>query len=167
MTPDLFLRIAVTPALELLPESLRSNEAKAFLVAICLQESQLVRRRQMAGGPAHSFLQFELGTVELVWKHESTKKAASAICDTLSIPKAPLGVFVAMEYHDILACYFGRLLLMTVPRPLPIKGDVENSWSEYVRTWRPGAVAKGGESAARAQMRWPGNYYDAWRVVQP
>jgi len=167
MTPDLFLRIAVEPALSLLPEARRSVEAKAFLLAIALQESKLAHRRQAGAGFAHSFLQFELGTVELLWKHETTKQAASEICGVLSIPKTPLGVFVAMEFNDILACYFGRLLLLTVRRPLPAKGDIEESWSQYVGTWRPGAVAKGGESAARARFRWPGNFLDAWNTVQP
>lgn len=167
MTPDLFLRLGVDPALSLLPPSTRTNEARAFLVAIALQETQLVKRRQAADGPAHSFLQFELGTVELIWKHETTKKASREICRLLAIQEAPLAVFVAMEYNDVVACYFGRLLLLTVPRELPAHGDVDEGWSQYVGTWRPGAVAKGGESAARAKMRWPGNYLDAWHTVQP
>lgn len=166
MTPALFLTLAVEPALNLLPVSARTVEAKAFLIAIALQETQLVKRRQMGGGPAHSFLQFELGTVELLWNHEDTKKAARAICATLSIQESPLGVFVAMEFHDILACYFGRLLLLTVRRPLPSRGDVEEGWSQYVGTWRPGAVAKSQESAARQRFRWSGNFLDAWSAVQ-
>lgn len=166
MTPALFLRLAVDPALSLLPGSARTDEARAFLIAIALQETLLRKRRQAADGPAHSYFQFELGTVELIWKHATTTKAAREICRTLDIAETPLGVFVAMEFHDILACYYARLLLLTVPRELPARRDVEEGWSQYVWTWRPGAVAKSQESAARAQMRWPSNYQDAWYAVK-
>jgi hypothetical protein len=83
MTPDLFLRLAVEPALSLLPESLRSTEAKAFLVAIALQESRLTARRQI-GGPAHGYHQFELGGVEAsgITKPQRKPPARSARCST-------------------------------------------------------------------------------------
>src|SRR5689334_967 len=109
MTPALFLRLAVDPALSLLPESTRTDEARAMLIAICLQETNLVRRRQMADGPAHGFPQFEPRTVELIWNHATTKKAARELCKILSLPETPLAVFVAMEFNDIVACYYARL----------------------------------------------------------
>lgn len=166
MTPALFLRLAVDPALSLLPESARTDEARAFIIAICLQETQLKRRRQAGGDFAHGYPQFELGTVELIWNHATTTKAAHTICRTLDISETPLGVWAAIEFHDILACYFARLLLLTVPRELPAKGNAEEAWSQYVWTWRPGAVTRSAESAARAEMRWPGNFRDAWYAVR-
>ena len=167
MTPALFLRLAVDPALSLLPESARTDEARAFLISIALQETQLKRRRQMADGPAHSYFQFEPGTVELLWNHATTKKAAHDVCRTLDIAETWLGVFSAMEFHDILACFFARLLLLTVPRELPAKGDAEEGWSQYIWSFRPGAVTRSAESAARARMRWPSNFFDAWYTVRP
>lgn len=155
MTPDLFQRIALTPALDLLPESMRSQEAKAFLLAIALQESRLVFRRQI-GGPAHGYFQFELGGVEGVWNHERTKKATRDICKALDISLTPLGVWAALEFHDVLACVFARLLIMTIPNPLPARGDTEESWRQYLLLWRPGKPRS---------ITWSPNYLDAWHQV--
>jgi hypothetical protein len=157
MTPDLFLRLAVEPALSLLPESLRSTEAKAFLVAIALQESRLTARRQI-GGPAHGYHQFELGGVEAVWNHETTKKAAREICKVLDVAQTPLGVWAALEFHDVLDCVFARLLLMTIRNPLPARDDTDESYRQYLVLWRPGKPRS---------LTWTPNYLDAWTAVQP
>ena len=156
MTPSLFLRLAVDPALSLLPESMRTDEARAFMVAVALQESRLVHRRQI-GGTAHGYHQFELAGVEGVWNHETTKKAAREICRTLDIAQTPLGVFVAMEFHDILSCYYARLLLLTLPNELPARGDTDESFRQYLLLWRPGRPRP---------MTWSPNYLDAWHVVE-
>ena len=52
---------AIAPALALLPARMSSREAEIMLLAIGLQESLFVPRRQMGNGPARSFWQGELG----------------------------------------------------------------------------------------------------------
>lgn len=157
MTPDLFVRIAVNPALDLFPEPWRSDEARAFILAIALQESELKHRRQFGGEFAHSYLQFELIGIEGVWTHESTKRTAREICRTLDIAQTPLGVWAAVEFHDILACAFARLLMRTLPQPLPVRGDTEISWNQYMVLWRPGRPRR---------VVWPSNVFHAWATVE-
>ncbi|MGL5703631.1 MAG: hypothetical protein ACRCW5_11040, partial [Cetobacterium sp.] len=53
-----FIETIINPALELLPSKMNSDKAKVMLLAIGLQESRLIHRRQIRG-PAKSFLQFE------------------------------------------------------------------------------------------------------------
>ena len=43
--------LAIEPALRLLPAALDTPEARVMLIAIGLQESRLVHRRQLVGNP--------------------------------------------------------------------------------------------------------------------
>ena len=60
MTLTEVLRLAIEPALLLLPARMESAEATVMLLAIGLQESRLEHRRQIKG-PARSFWQAEKG----------------------------------------------------------------------------------------------------------
>lgn len=63
------LRNNIIPAaLSLLPSKMDTPEARAILIAIALQESNLKHRRQV-GGPALGLLQWELPQVGLVLRH--------------------------------------------------------------------------------------------------
>lgn len=156
MTPAIFLRTAVDPGLSLLPERMTSPEARAMIVAIAGQESSLVHRRQFAG-TARSYLQFEIPGIEGVLTHEDTWAYARGACVDLDVlPTAP-GVYIAMEYQDALACAFARLLLWTLPRPLPKVSDVDEAWTQYIGLWRPGKPRPNS---------WLKNYLDAWSAVQ-
>ena len=61
MTLEQVMRDAVRPALALLPAAMNTPQARCMLLAIGLQESRFVHRRQI-GGPARGFWQFERGT---------------------------------------------------------------------------------------------------------
>ena len=61
MTLDQIMDDAVRPAMALLPARMDTPEADCMLLAIGLQESRFVHRRQI-GGPARGFWQFEKGT---------------------------------------------------------------------------------------------------------
>jgi len=156
MTPKLFEKIAVRPALEMLPANMSSYEAVAMLIAIALQESRLTHRRQI-GGPAKSYLQFEQGGgVHGVLTHRSTKDLAADICRRLDYEPISSTVYVAMEHNDVLACVMGRLLLWTVAGPLPQRGQHQYAWDYYVSGWRPGRPHRG---------TWDAFYDQAWREV--
>jgi len=157
MTPKLFLETAICPALRMLPESMRSPEAKAMILAICLQESKLKKRVQLGGGPARGFAQFEQGggVAGVLW-HQSTRDYALACCESLRIPASD--AYWAIAYNDILCAVFARLLLWADPHPLPEREDVDGAWACYLRTWRPGKPRP---------KRWPWNFQQAWDTVAP
>jgi hypothetical protein len=62
MKIELFMHHGLTPALSLLPPRMDTPEARALVLAICLQESGgLYNRLQIGGGPARGYPQFEKG----------------------------------------------------------------------------------------------------------
>ena len=133
-----FLEVAINPALKLLPGRMCSDSAKVMLLAIGLQESRLVHRKQV-GGPAKSFLQFESGGgAKGVMSHTASIGPARDLCGELAVQFERSVVFQAMEFNDVLAFGLGRLLLYTDPKPLPDIGDAQAAWDLYLRVWRPG-----------------------------
>lgn len=135
--------IGVTPALALLPAAMDTQAARVMLLAIGLQESRFVHRRQI-GGPARGFWQFEKGTrasrggVWGVYLHAASKSHLAALCKARSVACDPDAIYAALEYDDVLAAGVARLLLWTDPKALPAVGDADAGWSLYLRTWRPG-----------------------------
>lgn len=159
MTPDLFLRTAIVPAFDLLPDEMDSAEARALVLAIALQETGLYRRRQMNDGPARSFAQFEAGElsgIAGVLRHEATHTAAASICRALVVVPTVDGVHVASEYNDMLCAAFARLLLRTSALPLAGPSEPPVAWRLYIDAWRPGAPRPND---------WRGNYALAWNAV--
>lgn len=151
------IRAAVAPALALLPEAMDTLPARAMLVAIALQESELEHRRQV-NGPARGFWQFELGGgVRGVLAHAQTERLARQTCERLNYPPHLDVVHAAIEHNDVLAAVFARLLLWTLPGRLP-GGPVETeaSYGQYIDGWRPGKPKPG---------RWPSRYHRAWQAV--
>ncbi len=128
---------AVQPALQII--GVRDTpEARLMLLAIGLQESRFMHRRQI-GGPARGFWQFEQGGgVAGVLNHVASKKKARALCDARDVVPLPADVYYRLEHDDVLAAGFARLLLLTDAKPLPQIGDVQGAWAYYVRNWRPG-----------------------------
>lgn len=138
MTLDEFTQQAIEPAYALLPARMRSPRATLMLLAIGLQESRFLHRRQI-GGPARGYLQFERdGGVRGVLRHPVTKIHAITLCAARGVLAAPQQVYDAIEHDDVLAAGFARLLLYSDPAPLPALGDEAGAWSYYLRNWRPG-----------------------------
>lgn len=158
MTPELFLRIAVVPALSLLPERMDSAAARAMIVAIALQESKLLHRHQV-GGPAHGFLQFERGGgVAGVLQHRASSLWIGLACQELGYASTVDACYAAIEHNDVLACIFARLLLWTLPDAMPGRDDVEVAWQQYLDSWRPGKPHI---------STWDEHYTRAWALVAP
>src|SRR5688572_22762789 len=97
-----------------------SPAAQAMLLAIGLQESRFLSRRQN-GGPARGFWQFEVAGIRGVLTHRST---AVLIATALSELRFSAAVGRAGACHEIvtdndtIACCFARLLLWTLPDAL-------------------------------------------------
>ena len=132
------IETAIAPALALLPANRDTREARVMLLAIGLQESRFVHRRQI-NGPAVGFWQFERGGgVRGVLSHPSSWAEARSVCAAQDVEPTTTDVYNSLAYDDILAAAFARLLLWTDPQRLPSLGDADGAWALYLRTWRPG-----------------------------
>jgi hypothetical protein len=161
MTTETYVARVVLPgAFSLLPGSMATPEASALLIAIGRQESDEWRaRRQYANGPARSFWQFERGGgVVGVLRHEATKEHARRICRLLCVEPTPEAVHTAIEYQDVLAAVFARLLLYSDERPLPSAEKPVDGWLLYLATWRPGKPI---------ETKWAGNFKAGWALPWP
>ena len=165
---------AIDPALNIIGIK-PSKEASVMLLAIGLQESRFIDRRQLVGkppeptGPAKSFWQGERGggMVQGVRMHEATRDKAKLLYKARGVQPNNQAIWDAIENDDVLAAGLARLLLWSDPKALPKLGDVEAAWQLYLRTWRPGAYTNG-TPAKRAELRekWTGNYAKALVAVQ-
>lgn len=138
MTLDEVTSTAINPALALLPAAMDRPEARVMLLAIGLQESRFIYRRQISG-PARGLWQFEQGGgIKGVLNHETTQTKARALCAAREVAAVPAAVYGRLEHDDVLAAGFARLLLFSDPRPLPQLGKSAEAWAYYLRNWRPG-----------------------------
>ena len=163
MAPELFLDLALRPALSLLPKRMQGARAEAMVLAICFQESRLKYRRQLGEGPARGYAQFERGTLQSrggvtgVLLHDGSGPLLENICHLLDIDATPASVHTAIEYHDVLAVIVARLLLWTLPDELPDINEPEAAWRQYIAAWRPGKPHP---------ETWLEHYNKAWLLVR-
>lgn len=150
MTPEIAERIAnveaaaITPALVWLPRKMDTGMARVLMVAIALQESQMLWRRQLGDGPARGLWQFELGVnkpggggVWGVWHHKASGQLLRDACAWRGVAAQPKEIWAQLEYDDVLAATVARLLMWTDTKALP--NTREGAWLFYARrTWCPG-----------------------------
>jgi len=149
---------AINPALKLLGIG-DSPEARVLMLAIGLQESRFEHRRQMGNGPAMGFWQFERGGgVHGVLRHDTSRIRAQALCKARNVKPEDMAVWKALQFDDVLAAGFARLLLLTDPRRLPDLGNAQGAWETYIRNWRPGKPHP---------ETWPALYAQALEFVRP
>jgi len=154
----------VLPAsLGLLPPRLGSPQARAMMLAICLQESRFEARRQLVGspprpvGPAMGFGQFERGGgVTGVLIHPSTRRYILPVLDAMQYDHEPETSWLAIQHNDILAMVYVRLNLWWLPNPLPERGQHEVAWGQYLDAWRPGKPHRG---------TWDSFFDQAWGMI--
>lgn len=142
----------IPAAYSVLPSAMASPLATRHLLAIGWQESRLIHRVQL-GGPARGLFQFELGGGVLgVLGHARTKTAIRDALVSLGYTRdlSPYGCYTAIQHNDILAAVFARLLLWTLPSPLPT--EEAEGWRQYLAAWRPGEPH-------------PATWPDAWAVA--
>ena len=152
-----YVKGTVLPAMvKLLPENMASRESRAMLIAIGLQESRFEYRFQV-GGPAHGFWQFEYGGAWLgLVRHPATKVIARQLLLDMAYGEPDIGDYKGIAHNDILSCCLARLLLYTLPAPLPQRDDVDEGWRQYIEGWRPGKPHP---------ETWAGFYAQAWSVA--
>lgn len=158
MTLDEITTRAIVPAMALLPARMDSARARVQLLAIALQESELIYRRQMGNGPARGFWQFEQGGgVRGCVNHPASASYLRQLCVTRGVAFDARAIWNAIEHDDVLAAGLARLLLWTDPRPLPALGDAQAAWECYAWNWRPGKPHPD---------KWPANYAQALEFVR-
>lgn len=155
MTPTFVYQTIIQPTLAYLPPRMESRAAAAMLLAIGLQESRFQHRRQI-GGPARGFWQFERNGCLGVLRHSGVRDYASATLIQQCYEVTPEAAHAAVEHNDHVACTFARLLLWTLPDPLPGPDDAEEGWRQYLEAWRPGRPH---------EHTWRGFYHEAWTIV--
>lgn len=174
MMVDHVLTYTMPAAYSLLPVAMRSDKATALLIAIGLHESGFTARRQLRG-PAHGFWMCERGGgVKGVLTHPRTATPALAVFDALQYSRRPTDtiarvgseVFEAITHNDVFACCVARLLLWTLPAPLPAPDDPADAFAQYLEAWRPGAYTRGTEAQRiEIRARFVQHYADAWARV--
>lgn len=147
------------------PEMMRSRRAWAMLLAIGLQESKFLARRQGSDGPARGFWQFERGNSTSrggVWGVMNNSMTSRHAINVLTELRYEHLVGKVREVHyvihdnDVLAAAFARLLLWTVPARLPDSSDPGAGWAQYLHGWHPGQPHP---------TTWDENFATAWRAV--
>lgn len=144
MTPLRLLFTAIEPAVaELAGGGVSSPPAaRRLMLAIALQESRLLHRRQIGSdgfedGPAAGFWQFEKGGgCRGVLQHRTSAPHMRAVCAAFNVEPTEQALWEAMRYQDIVAAAAARLLVLTLPGALP--PTAEQGWAQYVAAWRPG-----------------------------
>jgi hypothetical protein len=139
---DHVARFVIPSAYKVLPHRLASPGATAMLLAIGLQESRFLERRQVGMGPARGFWQFERGGgIKGVMTHSLSRAPLEAALRELRYANAigrAEALYEIVEHNDVVACVFARLLLWTLPTALPKRGDTGRGWAQYLDGWRPG-----------------------------
>jgi len=138
MKLNLVVDLVILPGLALLPKEMTSPEAVAMLLAIGLQESRFIHRRQIKG-PARGFYQFEQnGGVAGVLGHNKTKEYIYDALYKLGYDRSIQTSYNALARDDTLATVYARLLLWASQSKLPGQAEVDIAWSQYISAWRPG-----------------------------
>lgn len=162
MNYNTFAQNALVPALRMLPGWMDTQEARAQILAICLQESDL-RYRKQVGGPAKGYAQFETGGIQAVLHHATVGPVAKLAMERLDyygtglLDGLVVVAYTAVEHNDILTCVFARLLLSADPQALPKKTEPQKGWEQYLRSWRPGKPHP---------EKWPACFSRAWNIVE-
>lgn len=154
------IKTILDPGLAQLPMAMDTPKARVILLTIGQQESKFKDRAQIVlggwgKGPARGFWQFERGGgVRGVMNHHATAGHAHRLCLARNVPWDAGLIWSQLEYDDLLACGFARLLLYSDPKPLPELDDVEGAWDLYaLRTWRPGKPHRSTWNAYHAAAR--------------
>lgn len=174
-TPTEALDEAVIPGLALLPSQYDTPAARLLVLAICMQESNLVVRAQVLNGggkgPARGLPQFERGTeasrggVWGIYLHPASRELLRAACAARKVSFHPNAIWKAIEVDDLLAVACSRLLLLTDAAALPALGDLDGAFAYYLRTWRPGA-ARTPAGRVKCLARWRTHYPRALAAVR-
>ena len=160
MTPAAFFNTILLPsstALSAIYGVSNTKAARVFLMAVAGHETNWSARRQVPGGEARGYWQFEKnGGVAAVVLDPLTSSILEPFCKSRDIPFDVATIYEAIAWHDTLAYVVARLFTWMDPRPIPVVGDSAGSYQYYLDIWRPGAKLPGS---------WPALYQQALAVT--
>lgn len=151
---------------------------RSFLLHVAWHEGvKLTRRKQMQGGPARSFFQFEMAKARdaadyAIRKNWLGKLAARCNCAEADLKKAiaeltsgsafPEGNLVRtlLETHDLFACYLARIAFKRVPETIPATNSKHAEY--WYRYWK---VTGGDPRTLRKNFQNAANEVD--RLLRP
>ena len=128
------LRSVIVPALDKI--GLGGRAAQELVLGTGIQESGLIYRRQLGGGPARGLWQMEARTFQDLWdgyveQHDSIRKPL------LSILHGEDPNEDALETHDQFAAAMCRIYYRRLPSIMPGKGELNSQaayWKRYYNT---------------------------------
>ena len=149
------LTAAIRPALAALDAGGRATEQ--LLLGTAIQESLLVHRRQLGGGPARGLFQMEPATHDDCWQNflKFRPTLASKVRQTLDAGQEPAAN--TLEVNDRYAAAMCRVRYMRVPAAMPPADDITamaNYWKQHYNT------PLGAGSPDEFLEKWP-QYVDA------
>lgn len=166
------LKADIEAGLALLPEPLRTIDAKVQLYATSVQENPTRAPRQLIKkdgklqpiGPAAGDYQFEKtgGIRGLVnFKSARLQQMLSEVCKARKVAVNVDALFDAIQVDPVLAAALARLLYFTDAAVLPKAGAEQYAWGVYLRTWRPGAYERDPEGL---RAKWSRSYAEAMKA---
>jgi hypothetical protein len=158
---DHVLTHTVPAGYAVLPPAMESPRATALVLAIGLQESRFLNRRQLDDGPARGFWQFEQNGVRGIVKHPSSRAPLAAALRALRYERLlnkVVATQLALEHNDTLAFVFARLALWTLAGSLPGRGHADAAWRQYIAAWNPGDPKP---------ETWAAFFEEAWERTEP
>jgi hypothetical protein len=146
---------AIRPALTTLAAG--GLAAEQLLLGTGIQESLLIHRQQLGGGPALGLFQMETATHDDCWKNylKFRSDLGNRVKQTLDAGQQPLAQ--TMKVNDRYAAAMCRVRYMRVSAALPAANDIEgmaNYWKEHYNT------ALGAGTPEEFLNKWP-QYVDA------
>lgn len=166
------LKSDIEAGLALLPDTLRSIDAKVQVYATSIQENPTRVPRQLIKkdgnlqpvGPAAGDYQFEKtgGIRGLVnFKSPRLQQMLDHVCAERMWGKNEDTLFGAVQVDPILAAALARLLYFTDAGALPKAGAEQYAWDVYLRTWRPGAYERDPKGL---RAKWSKSYAEAMKT---
>ena len=126
---------AIRPALTALAAG--GVAAEQLLLGTAIQESLLIHRQQLGGGPALGLFQMETATHDDCWNNylKFRKELGEKVKQTLEAGQQPLAQ--TMKVNDRYAAAMCRVRYMRVPAALPVANDIDGMadyWKEHYNT---------------------------------
>ena len=126
---------AIRPALSTLEAG--GLAAEQLLLGTAIQESLLIHRQQLGGGPALGLFQMETATHDDCWSNylKFRSDLANRVKQTLEAGQQPLAAI--MKVNDRYAAAMCRIRYLRAPGALPAANDtaaMANYWKEHYNT---------------------------------
>jgi hypothetical protein len=126
---------AIRPALATIDKG--GLAAEQLLLGTAIQESRLIYRQQLGGGPALGLFQMETATHDDCWDNYLRFRAPLAMLVRQTLGPGEHATAMTMKTNDRYAATMCRIRYVRAPAPLPPADDVQALayyWKQYYNT---------------------------------